>query len=69
MCGMYAGHYLTTCPLNRDVATRGRGGHRGRRVTMGTKRGRPPINRQLELEFVEAGSEEDTDEEIYKMEN
>jgi hypothetical protein len=36
---------------------------------MGTKRGRPPINRQLELEFVEAGSEEDTDEEIYKMEN
>jgi hypothetical protein len=51
------------------VAARGRGGHRGRRGTMGTKRGRPPINMQLELEFMKAGSEEDTGEEIYKMES
>jgi hypothetical protein len=36
---------------------------------MGTERGRPPIKRQLELEFMEAASEEDTDEEIYEMEN
>jgi hypothetical protein len=55
--------------LNQNVAGRGRGGHRGRRGTMGTKRGRPPINRQLELEFMVAASEEDTDEEIYEMEN
>jgi hypothetical protein len=33
------------------------------------KRGRPTINRQLELEFVEAASEEDTDEKIYEMKN
>jgi hypothetical protein len=68
-CGMYTGHYSTTCPLNRDVAARGSGGHRGRRGTMGRKRGRPPINRQLELEFMEAASEEDTNEEIYEIEN
>jgi hypothetical protein len=29
-CGMYVGHYSTTCPLNRDAAARGSGGHRGR---------------------------------------
>jgi hypothetical protein len=68
-CGMYVGHYSTTYLLNRDVTARGRGGHMGRRGTMGTKRGRPPINRQLELEFIEAASEEDTYEEIYEMEN
>jgi hypothetical protein len=38
-CGMYVGHYSTTCPLNQNVAGRGRGGHRGRRGTMGTKKG------------------------------
>jgi hypothetical protein len=27
-------HYSTTCPLNENVAGRGRGGHRGRRGTM-----------------------------------
>jgi hypothetical protein len=67
MCGMYMGHYSTTCPLNVDVTARGRSGHRRRRGTMGTKRGRPPISRQLELEFMEAGSE-NTDEELYEME-
>jgi hypothetical protein len=36
---------------------------------MGTKRGRPPINKQLELEFTEAASEEDIDEEMYEKEN
>jgi hypothetical protein len=66
---MYVGHYSTTYLLNQDVAARGRGGHSGRRGTMGTKRGRPPINRQLELEFIEAVSEEDTYEETYEMEN
>jgi hypothetical protein len=68
-CGMYMGHYLTTCLLNPDVATKGRGGHRGRQGTMGTKRGRPQISRQLELEFMAAASKESTDEEIYKMES
>jgi hypothetical protein len=29
-CGLKAGHYSTTCPLNQDVAARGRSGHRGR---------------------------------------
>jgi hypothetical protein len=51
------------------VAARGRDGHRGRRGTIGTKRGRPPINRQLELEFMKAAREEDIDEEIYEMKN
>jgi hypothetical protein len=41
----------------------------GARGTIGTKRGRPPINRQLEFEFMEGASEEDTDEEIYEIEN
>jgi hypothetical protein len=68
-CGMYVGHYSTTCPLNRDAAARGSGGHRGRWGTMGTKRGKPPINRQLELEFTEAASEENIDEEMYEKEN
>jgi hypothetical protein len=36
---------------------------------MGTKRGRPQIHTQLELEFIEAASEEDTYEEIYEIEN
>jgi hypothetical protein len=68
-CGLKAGHYSTTCPLNQDVTARGRSGHRGRQGTIGTKRGRPPINRQLEFEFMEGASEEDTDEEIYEIEN
>ncbi|GJN13980.1 hypothetical protein PR202_gb00748 [Eleusine coracana subsp. coracana] len=66
-CGLYTGHYSTTCPLNPVVAARGRGGSRGRRGTMGTKRGRPPINRQLEQDFLQATAEEeeeDIDEEM-----
>ncbi|GJN19846.1 hypothetical protein PR202_gb07159 [Eleusine coracana subsp. coracana] len=53
-CGLYTGHYSTTCPLNPVVAARGSGNYRGRQGTMGTKRGRPPINRQLEQEFLQA---------------
>ncbi|GJN00030.1 hypothetical protein PR202_ga17179 [Eleusine coracana subsp. coracana] len=47
-----------------SVEARGRGGSSGRRGTMGTKRGRPPFNRQLEQDFLEVADEEDTDEEL-----
>jgi hypothetical protein len=67
LCLFVVVHYSTTCPLNRDVAARGRGGHRGRRGTMGTKKGDHQFTDKLE--FMEAASEEDTDEEIYEMEN
>jgi len=57
-CGLYAGHYSTTCPLNPVVASRGK----GRRGTMGTQRGRPPINRQLEHEFLKVATDEADEE-------
>ena len=36
---------------------------KSRRGTMGTKKGRPPINRQLEQEFLLTAGDEDSNEE------